>query len=1108
MDRRDIAASSASQVRGLPPLRLVNRRTQEHVGACPFCGGQQDSDRFHVWMEPGRERYWCRACDAKGPLSRLLGEEIRPRPAATRRGAARPAAPAADPTRQGSYRQIYATVALWAHGLLLDPANPDPAAYLRRRGLGEGAIRHHLLGATLRDPAAIPELLRRECPELLPYAEEAGVLSRDRGGELRGHPNLCGSLIFPYIAGGEVVDLRARSYPGKGYRSLPGGYESRGATLPFGWDDLDGAETILLTEGEFKAIAATEAYREGRLSAPALAHPGLSYLRDEWPAMLADAGVRTVVLAYDSGPRPVRDGVLQLAPEEIWGIRHGLRLAAAGLEVRVLRLPLAPGQEKADLDAFLLERGAPGLQLLIDTAPALRAYHRSLPRGLLAAAKLPPPGDYPTRRARPQPLGAAGAPRAAPPTADMSAMRATIAESVRDHALGGRGFLVLAHPPGAGKGHNTVAGLRAYLQAHEAPGQIVWAAPRKEQIRDQHGLELTPLHGRNPGNCRRIGEAMALSARGYSVREALCRRRCPFVDHCHYLRQFGQEADFFAPLPLLQATGWWREAGVLILDEFDPARLTRVISLDSADLAAMARATRCPHARAVLRWVGLALASASDRQLSGGTLLAELEAAARAEGLDLAATLRAACDGLPAEEEQLMLLGLPQGAGLADYEALPPNHLATLVERLAREQRAHLSGAAFTSRLELSGGRLMIFTRIEHLIAQLADSEQPKVILDATVSAPLLEALFPGAPIRVERPGLAGGAHVVQVISRDWAKSGLRGERRERWYDEVSAQLRPGRPTLVVCTLGCEEGLRDALRARGHTGVQVGHYGALRGSNAYKGHDVLLAQVYHPNLEAVMREGRALFADDGPPLDERVIVTERVLEDASGARWAVQVPTFADERLAALLENRREAEMVQCAMRGRPLDHPEAQITLMFGLPLPGFAPTVVLEGGASPESNAGRQEGAKARLVAAAQRLLGGRGRAIGVSDLADAAGASVATVQKYWDYVAISLGLRPTRRGGSLVSGARRTYHRMTLIRRGRAAPPKQDEKISGGSSGAVPNTQEDRRAYSTDPRIKDHARNKYYITRVIFGAQQLPRSCYCSRKPIEVRATGPPA
>ena len=40
-------------------------------------------------------------------------------------------------------------------------------------------------------------------------------------------------------------------------------------------------------------------------------------------------------------------------------------------------------------------------------------------------------------------------------------------------------------------------------------------------------------------------------------------------------------------------------------------------------------------------------------------------------------------------------------------------------------------------------------------------------------------------------------------------------------------------------------------------------------------------------------------------LDERVITGERTLSDATGATWAVQVPTFVDKRLASLLESRR-----------------------------------------------------------------------------------------------------------------------------------------------------------------------------------------------------------
>jgi hypothetical protein len=63
------------------------------------------------------------------------------------------------------------------------------------------------------------------------------------------------------------------------------------------------------------------------------------------------------------------------------------------------------------------------------------------------------------------------------------------------------------------------------------------------------------------------------------------------------------------------------------------------------------------------------------------------------------------------------------------------------------------------------------------------------------VNEGLLRAIFPDTPLRLEQPHIAGGAKVVQVITRDWAKSTLRGQRRERWYDAVAGHIRPaGRP--------------------------------------------------------------------------------------------------------------------------------------------------------------------------------------------------------------------------------------------------------------------------------------------------------------------------
>jgi hypothetical protein len=656
---------------------------------------------------------------------------------------------------------------------------------------------------------------------------------------------------------------------------------------------------------------------------------------------------------------------------------------------------------------------------------------------------------------------------------------------VQAHAAGGQGFLVLAHAPGVGKGHNTTEGLRAHLQSVEAAGQLVWTAPRKQQLHDQRGLDLIPLHGRNVGNCQRLGEAQALAAKGYPVRQALCQRRCPHVDHCAYLRQFTIEADRFAPQPLLLATGWWQEAGVLVMDEFNPAQLTNLVTLSSADLAAIARSAACPHAQSVLRWLSLTLGAASDRTLAGGLLLAELEVCAHVEDLDLAATLAAAEASLPEPEEQAMLPGLPAGAGLAEFSALPPNHLATIIGQLAREQRRHLSGTPFTSRLELGGGLLRLFLRHEHLIAQLASPEQPKVILDATVNAGLLRAIFPDAPIQIERPHIAGGARVVQVISRDWAKSTLRGARREQWYDAVASHIRSGRPTLIVCTLDAEDDLRRALAARGHPDVALAHYGALRGANDYKGYDVILAQVYHPNLEAIVREGRALFADDAEALDERVITTERTLSDATGATWAVQVPTFVDERLASLLESRREAELVQCALRGRPLDHPEAQITLMFGLPLPGLAPTVVREETQSPDSNNGREALARDALAAAARELLDSGRRVLSVGDLAQVGRQSVVTVRRHMAAVASRLGLRlvQQRRVVTLPRGGRRAYERLVLMRRGRYAPPRELE-------GAL---------VAEEPSGEgiDQARNKHSITRLIRAPSRAVRPRYAQQR-----------
>lgn len=376
----------------LPPLRLVSRAAQEYAGACPFCGGdERHSDRFHVWLLPaGRERYWCRRCNRKGPASELTNERQSRRPSQP----AEPCRPRADgsnprPEHIAHYRALYAIVTAWAEENLHQPWNPEPLAYLRQRGFDPATIRWARLGYALRDPQPLVTYLERHAARLLPYAEEAGVLARDDNGALRAHWNLCGRIVIPYRNGDQVVDLRTRRFPGAGYTSLPGSYAWRGATTPLCWETTAASEVVLITEGEFKALAATAAYRAGALPYPTIGHPGLNYFRHEWATQLVQRGVRVAILAYDSRATRPRDpaGYEQLAPEELWTIRHGLTLAQAGLQVLVLTLPLAPGADKEDLDGFLLRHGPAALRSLIQTTPVpLRAYAAHLPLELVIAA--------------------------------------------------------------------------------------------------------------------------------------------------------------------------------------------------------------------------------------------------------------------------------------------------------------------------------------------------------------------------------------------------------------------------------------------------------------------------------------------------------------------------------------------------------------------------------------------------------------------------------------------------------------------------------------------------------------------------------------------------
>jgi hypothetical protein len=136
----------------------------------------------------------------------------------------------------------------------------------------------------------------------------------------------------------------------------------------------------------------------------------------------------------------------------------------------------------------------------------------------------------------------------------------------------------------------------------------------------------------------------------------------------------------------------------------------------------------------------------------------------------------------------------------------------------------------------------------------------------------------------------------------------------------------------------------------------------------------------------------------------------------------------------------REAELLQCALRGRPFDHPDVQITLLFSLPLPGLPPTVITEAPTSPQSNSGCEQAAKAQLCAAARGLLASGVRVIAADALAVAAQLSAVTPRRHLAHVASRLLLRliTRRRTVRMPRGGLRHYERLVLVRHGRRVPP----------------------------------------------------------------------
>ena len=258
-----------------------------YIGPCPWCEGD---DRFHVWPNATRPRYWCRKCDRKGDAIQYLRDrhhvtypeacrQVGRSPAKRSRSAARPSSQPSQPITppaaawQAKAREFceQCEQRLWA------PVGCKALAYLHRRGLQDDTI----LGAGVGYHQAV-RWERRDTWGLPPDPE---------GKPLWVPPG----IVFPWAVGGDLWKVTIRRFG----NDVP--YERRHIELPGGANAVYRLDTVQANRPVGIVEAALDALSLAQEAGDLLAvvAAGTSWGRlDRWVRQLALSS--KVLLMFDA----------------------------------------------------------------------------------------------------------------------------------------------------------------------------------------------------------------------------------------------------------------------------------------------------------------------------------------------------------------------------------------------------------------------------------------------------------------------------------------------------------------------------------------------------------------------------------------------------------------------------------------------------------------------------------------------------------------------------------------------------------------------------------------------------------------------------------------
>lgn len=525
--------------------------------------------------------------------------------------------------------------------------------------------------------------------------------------------------------------------------------------------------------------------------------------------------------------------------------------------------------------------------------------------------------------------------------------------------------LALRLTMGLGKTTQTVAQLKEYLS--DESGKLIEVYVPRHALADEweeklSGVRAKVVHvyprtgGKLESNgqrqfqplCDRADYVRELEQNGVPVYRNACLgtgddERCVHFGSCEYLKQFRMPSFDFETTGNVVRLYTHASLG-LPRNEFEEERQPDLVIVDEGFLSSLVGDFPAVSAEEVRRHIK------HDRHRRLGSII--VDALSDPEGPGLLEELKE--QGVTRND--LSQIDLSDLAPNVSFEterrvqvSIPSAKTYNALRRLLRvlAEEFHLPGRTAPARLWYAEneGKIVICEQKELRV----NAKCPVLFLDATADPVLLDRLLPFTEF--QRIDVHQNAIVTQVYDRTGSNTWWNdnSDREDELAEVLSAWVDAGERPLVIS----HKALADRLRARNLDGVNVGHFGGVRGSNEFEDCTVVFITGRNsPPPSLVEQHARAMFWESNPPLIyedpsqqlplslEGYWQSERCSQPQSG----VMVNTFRDPRIAAVHRQIREAETIQAVARLRLVWSPLTKYVFLLGnLPveLPVYSATI-----------------------------------------------------------------------------------------------------------------------------------------------------------------------